>query len=173
MHAVHRHRPSTVQRQPPLGTLLHLYAVLPAVLLRSEQLDKCLGAAPSQAQLCRPGPAGNLGRLEFPVEEQIRYHPGFPQLDAPRSGRLWVLVRHLHLFPLPSFGDDSNVFVRIWRKRRLAREAAYHKVTELHDEDENEPPFFLVNREGVRSIPEPPYELEPLSDTPYVPEEHR
>ncbi|KAH9985800.1 phospholipase B [Russula compacta] len=59
----------------------------------------------------------------------------------------------------------------IWRKRRLAREAAYHKVTELHDEDE-QPPFFLVNRQGVLSTPEPPYRLETFSDTPYVPEEH-
>jgi hypothetical protein len=59
---------------------------------------------------------------------------------------------------------------RIWRKRR-ARSSEYHKVMELHEEDE--PPFFQHNQYRDSSASETPYELRRLSeDTLYVPEEH-
>ena len=70
---------------------------------------------------------------------------------------------------------DSNTghafFGRIWRKRR-ARQAAYHKVMELHEEDE--PPFLQHNQYRDSATSEIPHELRSLSeDTPYVPEEHQ
>jgi len=61
-----------------------------------------------------------------------------------------------------------SVFL-IWRKRR-AREAEYHKVMELHDD---EPPFYQHNQYRDNSTPETSHELRHFSDTPYVPEEQR